>query len=209
MCIRIIRNILWWKSDVPWPSFEPSSWGASCSTAHGAQVHWSLGYMGRSNYVSLTDKIKSELDIPSDLVAQLLTRNDRNLLTYPLVCVKVQRQTRVILLNNHSCRFLDSLCSDSTRLHTALRTNSTYNLYALVSCTLPAATPAFTHFTTAVQSQPHFTNSFRLCSEQSYNHSLVTSCYSRICVHMLSEAVGFTVRVVNYSRTPVAVHYAT
>jgi len=66
--------------------------------------------------VSLTNYLNN-LYIPSNLIAQLLARNDCNLLTYPLVGVEVQCQTCVILLNDHPCRLLDGLCSNSTRLH--------------------------------------------------------------------------------------------
>lgn len=60
-------------------------------------------------------KIKKKvIDLPSDFVAQGLSGNDCDFLTYPLVCVKIKGQPRVILLNNNFRRFLDGLSPDTT-----------------------------------------------------------------------------------------------
>ena len=59
----------------------------------------------------------TKLHKPSNLIAQLLAGNNRNLLTYPLVGVKVQGQACVVFLNYHPRRLLDGLGSYSARLH--------------------------------------------------------------------------------------------
>ena len=47
---KLLEIILWWKADMPGPSFETSTWGTSRSTAHGTRVCWSRSYMGRFIY---------------------------------------------------------------------------------------------------------------------------------------------------------------
>lgn len=50
----------------------------------------------------------------SDLVAQPLGLDNGNLLTYPLVCVKVERETAVILLDNDTRSLLHGLGTHTT-----------------------------------------------------------------------------------------------
>jgi len=44
---ELFEIILYWRVNVPRPSFEPWHPVASRSTAHGYRVRWPLGYMGR------------------------------------------------------------------------------------------------------------------------------------------------------------------
>lgn len=61
-----------------------------------------------------TFKLKRSQNLPSDFVTKWLCRDDCNFLTYSLVGVEIQRQTSVVLLDNDSGGFFDSLRPDTT-----------------------------------------------------------------------------------------------
>lgn len=55
--------------------------------------------------------------LPSDFVTQGLCGDDGNFLTYPLVGVEVQCQSSIVLLDDDSGSFFDSLRPDTTLNH--------------------------------------------------------------------------------------------
>lgn len=52
--------------------------------------------------------------LPGDLVTQGLCGDDGNFLAYPLVGMEIQRQSSIVLLDDDSGGFFDSLRPDTT-----------------------------------------------------------------------------------------------
>ena len=62
---------------------------------------------------ALLDSLHEVGDETSDLISHSLGRNDCHLAGDALVGVKIQRQTRIVLLDNDSRRLLDGFSSDT------------------------------------------------------------------------------------------------